>query len=328
MNKGVVVFGSSLIDINFFIPRTYLERQTDKDFLKLPYGAKIASKDYSFTTGGSGLNFAFGLKKLGGDVNFRTNLSDDVFSNYIRDELKKEEIEVIASEYSGSTPLSVVLRSSGDRTIITGADHTKEDLDTDIPGDYWVHIGPMPDKNDRFLEKVNSARLKSNSGLSMNPSMAQIEERSRVFMATLKTMDLIFLNLLEALRLVRLSSRADIKDVCRAVHALGPETVCITNGEKGAYVSNRSKIWYARVVCDEVCREDATGAGDAFGSGFLAFFLDDNESISEDDIHQKCLKAAMLNSGSVVAKVGAKGGLLDRAKIEEDLGTVKIEVVK
>lgn len=328
MNKSVVVYGRCLIDINFEVPKHYLLKYGAGNALSLPFGEKLVSKDYSFTIGGSGANMAIGLKKLGLDIVLRTSLSKDAFSDYIRKVLEKSGVGIVDSVAKSPTPLSVVLRARGDRTIITGSSNIEDFLGADIPDTGWIHVGSLSDGMDKFLQKVTQHRIKTDQGISMNPTMGQIEERSRVFIATLKMMDIIFLNLQEALRLTRLNMRSEIKDVIRSVHSLGVQTVCITDGVKGAYVSNKEHIWFGGVVCDEVCRIDATGAGDAFASGFLSGYLSENENMSEDDIHEKCLKMAMLNSGSVVEGIGSQAGLLTSKEIERDLGTVKIKLIR
>lgn len=328
MNKSVVVYGRCLIDINFEVPNHYLLKYSAGNALSLPFGEKLVSKDYSFTIGGSGANMALGLKKLDLDITLRTSLSKDAFSDYIRTELENSGVGVVDAVTKSPTPLSVVLRAKGDRTIITGSSYLADFLDADIPETGWIHIGSLSDGMDEFLQKITEHRIRTGQGISMNPTMSQIEERSRVFIATLKTMDIIFLNLQEALRLTRLNIRSDVKDVIRSVHSLGVQTVCVTDGVKGAYVSNQKHIWVAEVTCDKVCRVDATGAGDAFASGFLAGFLGDNNNMSDDDIHERCLKMAMLNSGSVVEGIGSQRGLLTNKEIERDLGTVKIKLIK
>lgn len=328
MNESVIVYGRCLVDINFEVPNHYLLKHGTGSALSLPFGEKLVSKDYSFTIGGSGANMAMGLQNMGLKTTLRTSLSKDAFSEYIRAELENFGVKVVDSTTKSPTPLSVVLRAKGDRTIITGSSYVADFLDIDIPETGWIHIGSLSDGMDKFLQKITEHRIKIDQGISMNPTMAQIEERSRVFMATLKTMDIIFLNLQEALRLTRLPWRSDIKDVIRSIHSMGVETVCITDGVRGAHVSNKEHIWFAEVVCDEVCRIDATGAGDAFASGFLSGYLNENENMSEDDIHEKCLKMAMLNSGSVVEGIGAQKGLLTFKQIERDLGTVKIKLIR
>jgi sugar/nucleoside kinase (ribokinase family) len=185
----------------------------------------------------------------------------------------------------------------------------------------------MSKQNDELLQRVTEHRLKTGQGMSMNPSMEQIEERSRSFQASLKLLDVIFLNLQEALRLARLSQGADMAVVFRSIHSLGVKTVCITDGERGAWVSNQNHIWQAGSVCDRACRVDATGAGDAFAAGFLAGYIEADEEL-DDDVCQKSLEMAMLNSGSVVEGIGAQETLLTSREIEQDLGKVKIKVIR
>ncbi|MEX2012484.1 MAG: carbohydrate kinase family protein [Patescibacteria group bacterium] len=325
---SATVFGSVVLDIIMEIPSHYLISHGQGDAIKLPYGAKLATKNYHVTVGGSGANVAVGLKKAGIDATLRTSLSNGTLAQLIKKELEKTGVPVLESTVEQPTAVSIVLRAKGDRTIITGSSQTAKFLNIEIPQDGWLHLGPLPDKMDEFLQKVITHRLNTNQGLSINPSMIQIEERSRVFLSLLRTTDLIFLNLQEALRLTRLPARTQIEDVTRSLHALGVAVVCITDGERGAYASNQNHIWFAEATCDEVCRLDATGAGDGFSSGFIAGYIDGPESEVNDDICEKSLKMAMLDSGAVVGGIGAQAGLLTRAEIERDLGTVKIKLIR
>jgi sugar/nucleoside kinase (ribokinase family) len=82
---------------------------------------------------------------------------------------------------------------------------------------------------------------------------------------------------------------------------MGPKIVCLTDGKKGAYASDGQKIFYSPIK--KVKTVDVTGAGDAFASGFLGFYL-------KGASLKKSLKMGILNSASVVRYIGTTRGLL------------------
>ena len=81
------------------------------------------------------------------------------------------------------------------------------------------------------------------------------------------------------------------------------ETVIMTEGKKGLHAYDGCNIHFIRphvVPCIET-----TGAGDAFGTGFLAGM------IMKDNI-KFALHLGLVNSESVIQHVGAKQGLLKK----------------
>ena len=91
----------------------------------------------------------------------------------------------------------------------------------------------------------------------------------------------------------------------------GPKIVVITDGKKGAWAYDGKKIYYQKIFKARVA--DTTGVGDSFGSAFLAGLMAEKNNIS------RALKWGMINSASVLTKVGAQNGLLTRKKLTEKL---------
>lgn len=80
-------------------------------------------------------------------------------------------------------------------------------------------------------------------------------------------------------------------------HNLGAQLICFTKGKKGVVVSEQGKEPYAQaaITIDEV--KDATGAGDAFWSGFL-FSRIENKSLEKGiSIAQKMAALKLQNLG-------------------------------
>jgi sugar/nucleoside kinase (ribokinase family) len=120
--------------------------------------------------------------------------------------------------------------------------------------------------------------------------------------------EIVFLNKNEALEIASKSRKAsgNIKYLLKYLHSLGPKIVCLTDGRKGAWASDGKKIHQSPIK--KMKAVDSTGAGDAFASGFLGFYL-------KGAALEASLKAGIANSASVVKYVGTTRGLLTKKEI-------------
>ena len=85
--------------------------------------------------------------------------------------------------------------------------------------------------------------------------------------------------------------------------------VVMTDGPRGAIVSDGRTLYRAGIF-KETRRVDRTGAGDAFGAGFVAGLIQKN-----DITH--ALRLASANATSVVEYIGAQPGILTRAAFQK-----------
>ena len=92
---------------------------------------------------------------------------------------------------------------------------------------------------------------------------------------------------------------------------MGSKQVVITDGPAGAYSHDGGKYWYMPTM--EAPVVERTGAGDAFGSGFMGAMLTGKPV-------EECLKWGACNSASVLGYVGPQAGLLTIEKMGEWLG--------
>jgi len=83
-----------------------------------------------------------------------------------------------------------------------------------------------------------------------------------------------------------------------------PGIAVVTDGPRGAYASD-GRYLYRAGVFKERKLVDRTGAGDAFGSGFIAGLM------QKHDVHH-ALRLAAANATSVVEQIGAQGGILTK----------------
>jgi sugar/nucleoside kinase (ribokinase family) len=81
--------------------------------------------------------------------------------------------------------------------------------------------------------------------------------------------------------------------------------IVVTRGKKGSIVSDGKYIFEAGIP--PVLAVEATGAGDAYGSGFLSGLLEKNNI-------EYAIQLATANATSCTQKIGAKNGLLQKGK--------------
>ena len=121
-------------------------------------------------------------------------------------------------------------------------------------------------------------------------------------MPILKKIDILLLNQEEASLLTGISYQKE-KQIFKKLDELVPEIAIMTKGDRGAVVSGGNCLY--RAGAPKVKVAEKTGAGDAFGSGFLASYIK-NQNI------EQALQLGIANSTSCIQKIGAKNGLLKK----------------
>lgn len=326
MNR-VNIVGDSLIDLNFTLPRQFIHRYQQQQKIELPFGEKLSTEWYALEAGGSGCNVAIGMSKAGYKVWFHTGLASDIFGEFLRQFLGSNHIEVDEGEGGSQTPLSVILRSGGERTIVTARDFSSS-CPKVLPEEDWLHFGPFHGNMDKLSAVVQPHQVKSGQSLSINPSIESLEERSRGLLTLLKTVTVLFVNLHEALTLARLPQRTSIEELLKCLGRLGPKVVCITDGERGAYLRSENICLGAGALVGQHERVDATGAGDAFTAGFLASYLSPIEEAGAQSLLRRSLACGIANSASAIGEVGATKGLLDFEAMVQDAQRVKVRTLE
>ena len=116
-----------------------------------------------------------------------------------------------------------------------------------------------------------------------------------------------------------------LKQFFKIVLNLGPKIVIVTNGADGVYTATKNKIYYHPSLPAQVV--STTGAGDAFGAGFVATLLKHNKTI-EEAIQNKTIETAInhgiLNSTSVISYMNTNKGLLNSEELSvksKEIGT-------
>lgn len=317
----IITIGDCMRDIFLFPELSDMEKpMTDEQieadehfdkFLVFGLGDKITVSDTYFSVGGTAANVAAGLTKLG----FKTTIFSAVGGDSVGQEItsilkaKKVGIENVKIYKSKKSSFSVIVSYKGERTIFVYHSFSPSDfrvpekLDTD-----WVYLGPMADGFEHLYNQIVSQVVKNELKVAVNPGACQIAAGLQSFGGLLKLISVIFLNREEAKAISGLTGTPNVKDMIKAIQVKGPKVVVITDGANGAYAYNG--IDFYKVGAFPGARLDATGAGDSFASAFLAAMM-------EQESLQMCLKWGVVNSASVVGKIGAQEGLLGKSAIRK-----------
>lgn len=303
----IVSLGSALQDI-YMVDHDDLRPTAiggEAIFGKVLVGAKVDIDKAYYSVGGGGVNSAITFARHEHEAVFIGNVANDPAGYAIVRVLDNEGID---SSYVNflerkSTGTSVILldSKSGERTILTcrGASEqfgNFDEKDLDLIKPDWMYVTTLRgdfDTLERFLIHAKELGVR----VMFNPGVRELDDANRLT-RLLKYVNILLVNKSEASMIVPGVTLSE------QIYHLGGyvETVIITDGAMGGIATNGTDT-YRFGIYEDAKVKDATGAGDAFGSGFLA-------SIADGTSFRKALIFASANSTSVVQKLGANKGAL------------------
>jgi len=177
----------------------------------------------------------------------------------------------------------------------------------------WVYFAPLGGASAKvFIPALNHA-YRNKIKLAANLSKAQTSMGLKKLAPALKKLDILIVNREEASYLTKLPFR-DEKNIFNKLDHAVKGIVVVTDGRRGVKVSDGTRRWQAGIFKEKKVR-DRTGAGDAFGSAFVAA-LARKKKFSSDEI-PGAIRAGTANAASVVEWIGAKKGILSAAGLKD-----------
>ena len=228
--------------------------------------------NYRFTPGGSGLNMVFSLAHLGAGVTFCTRVGKDFPGAFVREFMERLDMRLIAIESDSTTPFSIISIADDGRIGIAHFEGANDEI---TPGDVpfseitqheVLHIGGALSMNALDGEPLTGL-LKQAKGLGKTVSLHTSRKTSRkdLLLQSLPYLDYLFMNALES---NEITGRREISEAACWLHDYGVQTVAITLGPDGAFIS--SDDFTGRIAAETVAAVDSSGCGDAFTAGFIA----------------------------------------------------------
>lgn len=281
-------------------------------FMKLELGSKADVNNINFSTGGGATNAAVTFARQGLAAQFMGTIGHDPAGQAVLNDLDIEGVDTTGVSYASkyNTGYSVLLLApSGERTILTyrGAsthydakNFNLSDTDAD-----WVYVSSMAGSMEA-LDKIFTQAKALGIKIFFNPGKGELSQIQKL-KGLLEDVEVLSVNKEEAAQIVEGES---LDELVRHLQHYVPVAI-ISDGPNGVIASDGKSVVRAGMY-EDVKVIDRTGAGDAFGSGFLSQW-------SQGASLKDAIIFASANSTSVVTKIGAKAGILHKGTRLHDM---------
>ncbi len=313
-NYDVVTVGAAVLDIFMRSDKFQVVQSSD-----LPggiamcqvYGGKMEVEEVTITSGGGATNTAVSFAKKELKTAVVAEMGNDPQALLIHKDLEEAGVETryLVQEAGETTAVSVILIAhDGGRSImvhrgaaamLSGTDLPLADLETK-----WLYVSSLGGNMELLAQLLAWAKQKK-VRVALNPGMKEIEQRDKLI-KLLSNVEMLFVNREEG----KVLWGIDFGDeaMWNSLQPLpGAYVTVITDGPRGGKVSINGKVsFYQGEKVKNVV--DATGAGDAFASGYVA-------AVAYGKSYEEAITWGMRNAVAVLGYVGAKRGLLTLAEI-------------
>lgn len=317
MTYDIITIGSALLDV-FVKSDKFLtlpaSAYPDGQAIGLERGGKTEVSEVEVCSGGAGSNNAVSFARKGFKTAIIAELGTDLTAATIKEELRRENVDLgmLVEEQGETTGISTILVApDGSRAVavyrgasgmLSESDIHWNRLDTD-----WLMISSLGGEMNLLSTLINYGRA-NGSNIAVNPGKKELEQIDtwggvNLFQHT----NVLILNREEAGLLTHLPFGDN--DFWQSKKAIipGPEIVLITDGKHGGKVISRNHITNYKANIVKTIEE--TGAGDSFGTGFVAALMRGKSTDTAIDWGKR-------QAASVVSFMGAKHGLLALSEIE------------
>ncbi len=280
----------------------------DGKWLAMPFATKVPFEKSLIVEGvGNAANAAVSFRRLGLSSGFVTNVGEDKYGRGIIAALQNNGVDTrwIRINPGKVSNYHYVLWYKEERTILI----KHEEYDYHWPNlrpeeaPRWIYFSSIAENSLPFHDQFTDwLEANPNVKLALQPGTFQMKFGAERLSRLYKRTEVLVLNKEEA-ALVGGGDKDNIHDLFDKLHALGPKTICITDGPNGAYASSEAGRVFMPIYPDIAQPYERTGAGDAFASTFAAALMK-GKSVEE------ALKWGPINSMNVVQHIGAQEGLL------------------
>ncbi|OGL22076.1 hypothetical protein A2707_01855 [Candidatus Saccharibacteria bacterium RIFCSPHIGHO2_01_FULL_45_15] len=292
-----------------------VEEAADGKRLSLPFSTKIPFDHAEVLDAvGNSANTAVNFAKLGLKSSFVTNVGDDQAGRDMVVALTKNGVDTrfVKANAGKNSNYHYVLWYGDERTILIKHEQYDYHWPTFRPDELpeWVYFSSISEGALEYHDAV-ADWLEAHPTIKMafQPGTFQLlagkERLARIYQRT----QVLAVNFEEAQQILDNRTR-DIHELFNGLHALGPNTVVITDGPAGSYASDGENRFKMPIYPDPAPPVERTGCGDAYTSTFVAALIKGYPL-------EGALQWAPITPTNVVQHVGAQAGLLDEETLKE-----------
>ncbi|MBI2427105.1 MAG: carbohydrate kinase family protein [Candidatus Kerfeldbacteria bacterium] len=307
----IITIGSAVQDI-FLQSKDFLVMKSPKFKTGLgecfSYGSKIEIKDLRVDIGGGATNASVTFANLGFKAGVFSYVGNDLEGQYIINGMAEYGVEtrLLRVHPKLQTGRSIILMTaSGDRTVLTyrgaSGEFSARHIHESTFQTKWIYLTSVGG-NLSFIRSLLQFARAHEIRVAWNPGSEELAAGLKKLGSLMRNVDVVILNTEEAAALASCSV-TNVKTMLRVLEKYPRVAVTISASKKGAYVASDGRRVFAKAIAS-VKVVNTTGAGDAFGSGFVAGLMLKNDA-------EYAIRVAMANSQTVIQKMGAKNGLLE-----------------
>ncbi|OHB18270.1 MAG: hypothetical protein A2666_00695 [Parcubacteria group bacterium RIFCSPHIGHO2_01_FULL_47_10b] len=321
----VITFGAATIDVflrssEFSVVKAGAAMPGSGKAECVPLGAKIEVRDMTIATGGGATNNAVSFSRKG----FRTaavfSVGGAINADSILGDLKKEGVDTYEQRYpelySGYSVILVTM--GGERTILTHRGASKFLNTALVPWNHmnakWAYLSSLGGNIDAVRAIMDHAAA-NHIGIAWNPGSVELHYGAEKLEDLLHKTAVLFVNEEEAALLAN-EHMGNTNVIFSKLQRISKGVLLVmTRGPQGVMVSHERAVYSAGIFKEREA-VDRTGAGDAFGSGFVSALLE--VGAWNADIIKEAIRRGSANGTSVLEKIGAKAGLLTREALNDE----------
>ena len=310
----IISIGDPTIDTFIIVKDVDIKEINGERKAVINWGDKLPVSGFYRSVAGNAANNAIGSSRLGLQTAFYCVVAHDTGGREIVHKMEKEGVSTryIVKNDKHPTNNSIVLSHEGERTIFVYHEHRKYELPSFVHS-RWVYLTSMGDGFEKIYKDLARYLDRYKVKLGFNPGTFQLRKGPKFNQLMLERTEVLSLNVEEAQSWVGAADR-DPEKLCERLCNLGPKAVTLTDGRRGAYSYSEEGFYYIEEYPGP--RLEATGAGDAFTTAYIAALIHGLP-------HSEALRWGPMNAGSVVQQVGPQAGLLHKHEMETQLKKLK-----
>ena len=322
----VITTGSAVRDV--FARTRDIKTIKDKKFAVgeaacFALGSKLNLDEVNFSVGGGAINTAVTFANQGFKVAAICKIGNDPEGQDIREKSEAHGIhcDFFSEDKDHATSFSFILSlPDGSRTVFRYKGASWHLAESSIPWAQlkakWLYINHMAGASHKVLPRLLATAKKQGVKIVWNPGSTQFEKK-RELQRMMNFADVFIVNQEEASLITGIPYQKK-KEIFKKLDDLVHGLVIMTKGKDGVEVSDGKTLWSSGVLSMKKI-VDRTGAGDAFGSGFVAALMKKPGDI------ESAMQFASANATGVLKQWGASNGLLKKGDSPLKWGALKIK---
>ena len=302
----IITIGAATVDIFVKSPSFIVK----DNLLSIEYASKNEMSQSLIASGGGASNTAVSLSRLGQKSGCLALIGQDPLTEFVIRDLEADNIDISLLVRSGEAPtdFSVVLvAADGGRSIITNRGPSCLEISNiawdKLANTSWFYISSL-EGNLELLEQLVGFASEHHIKVALNPGNRELSQASRLI-PLISHIEFLLLNTTESQVLTGID--VNQPNFWEKLASFGSVITAVTDGRHGAYVQTATEKLFSPII--NTTPIDETGAGDAFGSAFVAALMNHLTP-------QEALFWGIKNSASAVSQIGAKPGLLTFTEIK------------